>query len=71
MHTKCVIKLQALGPEGAKGRSSREKRGLENTCSPHQSERSILIEFLFKSEGAGRGWGGGGGNGIQLEKRNV
>ena len=44
-----VIIVQTFGPEGAMGRSSREKkRGLEITCAPHLSERSILSPKRFK-----------------------
>ena len=65
MHTKSIKKLQIFGPEGARGRSSREKTGSgEHMCAAPQREIDFDQKCLESK-------GEGGGNDINLEKRNV
>ena len=54
MHTKCIIELQAFGPDGADGRSSREKTRLGgHLCAAAERE----IDFERKTLLARKGWG--------------
>ena len=51
--TKPIIKLRLLDPRAPRADPVEKNSGLENTCAPHQRERSILSPKDFKLEPRG------------------